>query len=58
MERLQQALDVGRNFKPLTDAERASLLNKTAQAAKNGEFELYKTSHHFDATYQHPEYLG
>ena len=58
MERLQQALNVGRSFKPLTDAERTSLLNKTAQAAKNGEFELYKTSHHFDSTVKHPEYLG
>jgi uncharacterized protein len=58
MEILQQALNVGRSFKPLTDAERTSLLNKTAQAAKNGEFELYKTSHHFDSTVQHPEYLG
>jgi uncharacterized protein len=57
MERLQQALNVGRSFKPLTDAERAALLSKTAQAAKNGEFELYKTSHHFDSTIQHPEYL-
>jgi len=58
LERLQQALDVGRSFKPLSDAERASLLNKTARAARNGEFELYKTSHHFDGTYQHPEWLG
>lgn len=58
MERLQQALDVGRRFKPLSEAERATLLNKTAQAAKNGEFELYKTSHHFDSTYKHPEWLG
>ena len=58
MERLQQALDVGRSFRPLSDAERASLLNKTAKAAKDGEFELYKTSHHFDSTVKHPEYLG
>ncbi len=58
MERVQQALDVGRSFKPLSEAERASILNKTAQAAKNGEFELYKTSHHFDGTYQHPQWLG
>lgn len=58
MEILQQALNVGRSFKPLTDAERTSLLNRTAQAAKNGDFELYKTSHHFDSTVQHPEYLG
>jgi predicted aldo/keto reductase-like oxidoreductase len=58
MERVQQALDVGRSFKPLSETERAAILNKTAQAAKNGEFELYKTSHHFDGTYQHPEWLG
>jgi predicted aldo/keto reductase-like oxidoreductase len=58
MERLQQALDVGRGFKPLSEAERAALLRKTAQAAKNGEFELYKTSHHFDSTHKHPEWLG
>jgi predicted aldo/keto reductase-like oxidoreductase len=58
MERLQQALDVGRGFKPLSETERAALIRKTAQAAKNGEFELYKTSHHFDSTYEHPEWLG
>ena len=58
MERLQQALDLGRGFQPLNEGERAALLLKTAQAAKNGEFELYKTSHHFDSTYKHPEWLG
>jgi predicted aldo/keto reductase-like oxidoreductase len=58
MERVQQAINVGRSFTPLSDAERASLLNKTAQAAKNGEFELYKTSHHFDSTYHNPTWLG
>ena len=55
---LQQALDMARNFKPLSEVERTSLLGKTAETAKNGEFELYKTSHHFDGTYQHPEWLG
>ena len=42
MERLQQALDLGRGFQPLNEGERAALLlPKTAQAAaKNGEFEL------------------
>lgn len=58
MERLQQALDVGRNFKPLSEAERTSLVNQTAQAARNGEFELYKTTHHNDGTFKHPEWLG
>jgi hypothetical protein len=55
---LQQALEVGRNFKPLSATERTALLNRTAQAAKNGEFELYKTSHQFDGTYQNPQWLG
>lgn len=58
MEILQQALKVGRNFKPLSNVERAAILNKTVQAAKNGEFELYKTSHQFDGTYQNPQWLG
>ncbi|HUI84980.1 MAG TPA: aldo/keto reductase [Candidatus Binatia bacterium] len=58
MERLQQALEVGRSFRPLTAAEVTSLLNRTAQAAKNGQFEGYKTSHEFDGTWQHPEWLG
>jgi hypothetical protein len=58
MRDLQQALDLGRNFKPLSEAERSALLSKTAAAAKNGEFELYKTSDEFDATTYHPQWLG
>src|SRR5271167_176902 len=38
MKDLQQALDLGKNFKPLSESERAALLSKTAAAAKNGEF--------------------
>jgi len=55
---LQQALDTARNFKPLTDAERTALLKKTAQAAAQGQFEKYKTSHQFDGTIQNPQWLG
>ena len=58
MERLQQALEVGRSFQPLSEGERASLLNKTAQAARNGQFEPYKTTQQYDGTSQHPEWLG
>jgi predicted aldo/keto reductase-like oxidoreductase len=58
MERLQQALDVGRNFKPLSESERAALLKKTAVASKNGKFELYKTDTVFDSTSANPEWLG
>jgi hypothetical protein len=38
--------------------EVAALLAKTAKAAQGGEFEMYKTSHHFDGTYQNPQWLG
>jgi len=55
---LQQALEAARSFRPMSKEQVASLLAKTATAAKNGKFELYKTSHHFDGTYQNPEWLG
>ncbi len=58
MKDLQQALDLGKNFKPLSESERAALLSKTATAAKNGEFELYKTSAQFDGTTHNPQWLG
>ena len=58
MEILQQALDVVEDFKPLNAAERASLLAKTAKAARDGQSELYKSSQHFDSTGVHPEWLG
>jgi len=35
-----------------------ALLAKTAKAAQSGEFEKYKTSHHFDGTFQNPQWLG
>ena len=38
--------------------EVAQLLARTASAAGKGEFELYKTTHNFDGTYQNPQWLG
>ena len=58
MKDLQQAIDLGRSFKPLTESERAALLGKTAEVAKNGQFELYKTSTQFDGTTHNPQWLG
>jgi predicted aldo/keto reductase-like oxidoreductase len=55
---LQQACDVSREFEPLTDAERRSLLERTSKTAQNGQAELYKTTQHFDSTAAHPEWLG
>jgi len=58
MDVLQQALKTAREFKPLDDAQRAALLAKTAEVAKRGEFELYKTSTNFDGTTHNPQWLG
>ncbi len=58
MENLQQALEAARSFKPFTAKESEALLTRTAQAARNGEFERYKTTHDFDGTYQNPQWLG
>jgi aryl-alcohol dehydrogenase-like predicted oxidoreductase len=55
---LQQALDAARSFRPMGSEEIAQLLARTAAAAGKGEFELYKTTHNFDGTYQNPKWLG
>ena len=57
-EILEQALTVAKNFKPMGQEEIAALLAKTRQAAALGEYELFKTSAHFDSTAHHPEWLG
>lgn len=55
---LEQALDAARKFRTMEPKEVEALLAKTAQAAQQGKYELYKTSHHFDGTYQNPQWLG
>lgn len=55
---LHQALKAARSFKPMSSTEVAALLAKTETAAKNGEFERYKSSHDFDGTYHNPQWLG
>ena len=55
---LEQALNAARSFQPLAKHEVAALLDKTASASAKGEFELYKTTHQFDGTYQNPQWLG
>jgi len=55
---LLQALNAARSFQPMVKQEVAALVAKTAKAAQSGEFEMYKTSHHFDGTYQNPQWLG
>jgi predicted aldo/keto reductase-like oxidoreductase len=57
IENLQQALEAARTFKPMNDQEIAALLAKTAEVAKNGEFEGYKTTTTFDGTTKNPQWL-
>jgi uncharacterized protein len=55
---LQQALDAARTFQPMDSSQLSDLLAKTAKAAEGGQFELYKTTHHFDGTVANPQWLG
>ena len=55
---LEQALHAARSFRPLSAAAVEALLGRTAQAARDGKYELYKTTHHFDGTFQNPQWLG
>jgi hypothetical protein len=55
---LAQDLRVARGFRPLAEREAAAILAKTAGAARDGKFERYKSSTHFDGTTHHPEWLG
>src|SRR5881275_25711 len=55
---LQQALHAARTFQPMDSSHIAALLAKTSKAAEAGQFELYKTSHHFDGTVANPQWLG
>lgn len=57
-ERLDQALGVTRGFRPMTEHDVDALLARTAAAARDGAYERYKTSHQFDGTHRHPEWLG
>ena len=58
MKILDQAFEAVRTFKPLTRPQITALLAKTSKAAAGGEYELFKTTSHFDSTAQHPEWLG
>jgi aryl-alcohol dehydrogenase-like predicted oxidoreductase len=58
MEILDQAFEAVHTFKPFTEEELESLLDKTREAASKGEFEPFKTSSVYDATALNPSFLG
>jgi hypothetical protein len=55
---LQQALNAARESPPMSEPEKTALLAKTANLGKDGEYESYKTTHHFDGTYANRQWLG
>ncbi|MDF5723331.1 MAG: aldo/keto reductase [Rhizonema sp. PD37] len=58
MEILNQAFEAARTFQPMSQAQVAALLGKTAKVAATGQYELFKTSNRFDSTAQNPTWLG
>ena len=58
MKDLEQALTAARTFKPMSAEQVRSILDKTAEAASRGKYELFKTTSIYDGTAVHPEWLG
>ncbi len=55
---MDQAFAAVKNFQPMSGPQMAALLGRTEQAARTGQFELFKTTNHFDGTAHNPQYLG
>lgn len=58
LERLDQAFEAVRTFKPLTQQQISALVARTREAALTGKYERFKTSAQFDGTARHPEWMG
>ena len=58
MKVLDQAFDAARTFKLFSKDQLAKLLLRTAQAAQQGQYELFKTSKRCDTTAKTPEWMG
>jgi aryl-alcohol dehydrogenase-like predicted oxidoreductase len=58
MRDVDQAFEAARTAREMSAEQIRSLLAKTREAAVSGEFEPFKTTSIFDATAQHPEWLG
>jgi aryl-alcohol dehydrogenase-like predicted oxidoreductase len=58
MQVLEQALTAVKTFRPMTQEQITALLDRTRDAAADGQFELFKTTAHFDGTAANPKWLG
>ena len=55
---LDQAVQAAKTFRPMSETQIASLLERTREAAAEGKFELFKTSNRYDGTAANPKWLG
>ena len=55
---MDQAFEAAKTFKPMSQTEVASLLERTKVVAQTGKLELYKTTPKNDGTARKPQYLG
>ena len=55
---LDQAFEAVSTFEPMSEEQVNALLDRTKEAAANGQYELFKTTAKFDATARNPEWLG
>ena len=55
--RTAQAIRVWRDFTPMAPAEMAALRARTAERARGGALEGYKTGINFDGTVKNPHWL-
>jgi hypothetical protein len=58
LEILASSLNAARMFRPMGESQVAELLAKTADSARDGKFEGYKTTDNFDGTGHNPQWLG
>ena len=55
---LDQAFAAARSFRPMSQAEEARITDATSEAGRDGRYELFKTTAHFDGTAHNPDWLG
>jgi uncharacterized protein len=55
---LDQAIQAAHSYKQVPKEQINALLARTAPLAANGQWELFKTSAHFDSTAKNPDWLG
>ena len=57
MKLLDQAFEATRTFHPMDGQQVSALLARTAEAAKSGKYEPFKTTTAYDSTTQNPKFL-